>query len=231
MDRSASAAGDGAPSERVYALLRAEILHGEVEPMQALKPQALADRCGVSLAVVREALLRLVGEGLVDRLPNRGFQVPAVSDARWQDLVAARLLLEPPMLQRAVADGDLEWETRVRAAGHRLDRTPLTESGPDRFFSDAWSEAHRLFHRALLEGCGNPVLLELFDRLWTASELARRWSVHRTPDRDFRTEHRGLEDAALRRDADAAAALLSRHLTATATGLTEPDHPLDQNGS
>ena len=64
----------------------------------------------------------------------------------------------------------------------------------------ARSEAHRVFHRTLLEGCGNPVLLETFDRLWTASELARRWAANRTPDRDHVGEHRRLEETVLARD-------------------------------
>ena len=85
----------------------------------------------------------------------------------------------------------------------------------------AWSEAHRVFHRALLEGSGNAVLLATFDRMWLAGELARRWSAGRVPDRDYLTEHRQLEEAALARDADTAAALLTRHLTLTAAGLAE----------
>lgn len=71
-----------------------------------------------------------------------------------------------------------------------------------------------------LEGCGNPVLLETFDRMWIASELARRWSAHRVPERDHVGEHRRLEEAVLARDADAAVEVLSQHLTLTAAGLT-----------
>ncbi|GHF28102.1 hypothetical protein GCM10018790_01880 [Kitasatospora xanthocidica] len=48
--------------------------------------------------------------------------------------------------------------------------------------------------------------------MWTASELARRWSAHHAPDRDAVREHRLLEEAALARDADAAAEALVRHL-------------------
>lgn len=86
------------------------------------------------------------------------------------------------------------------------------------------SEAHRVFHRTLLEGCGNPVLLETFDRTWTASELARRWSARHLPDRDHVGEHRRLEEAALARDADTAAEVLTQHLTQTAAGLTGCTH-------
>ncbi|MBF6339099.1 GntR family transcriptional regulator [Nocardia abscessus] len=206
-------------SEQVYVHLRGAIMRGEYAPGQALKPQDLAKKMDVSLAVVREALVRVVGEGLADRLPNRGFAVPAFSDRRWQEIAEARRTIEPVLLRLSIERGDLDWEARVRAAHHRLARTPAHVPGEGEHYSEAWSESHRLFHRTLIEGCGNPVLMETFDRLWTASELARRWSALRNPDRDGADEHRRLEEAALARDADTAAATLVRHLTLTAAGL------------
>ncbi|WP_203829875.1 GntR family transcriptional regulator [Actinoplanes palleronii] len=206
-------------SERVYEALRGAVLHGEFAPQQPLKPQELATRHGVSLAVAREALLRLVGEGLALRLPNRGFVVPSTGAERWQRIAEARTVIEPAMLRMAIERGDLEWETRVRAAHHRLAGTPAYEREGDPHYSDAWAEAHRRFHRALLDGCGNDVLLATFDRLWTDSELARRWSTVHTPDRDGAAEHRAIEEAALARDADGAAELLCRHVSRTVAAL------------
>jgi DNA-binding GntR family transcriptional regulator len=206
-------------SGQVYAALREAILRGDFAPGEALKPQELAGAHGVSLAVVREALVRLVGDGLADRLTNRGFAVPTRSDQRWQDIAEARRTLEPAMLRLAIARGDLEWEARVRAAHHRLTRTPAYEPSDSRVVSPAWSQAHHHFHRALLEGCGNEVLLENFERLWLAGELTRHWPTVRGPERDYLTEHQQLEQAALARDADAAAALLDRHVSRTAEDL------------
>ncbi|MEV7831933.1 GntR family transcriptional regulator [Streptomyces subrutilus] len=208
-------------SEQVYTRLREAIMRGDHAPGDALKPQDLAKEQGVSLAVVREALVRVVGEGLADRLPNRGFAVPAYSDRRWQEIAEARRKIEPVMLRMSIERGDVDWEARVRASHHRLTRTPAYVPEEGEHYSSAWAEAHRVFHRTLLDGCGNLVLLETFDRMWTASELARRWSAHRNPHRDGALEHRRLEEAALARDADTAADVLTRHLTQTATGLTD----------
>ncbi|MFE3323708.1 GntR family transcriptional regulator [Streptomyces sp. NPDC059176] len=208
-------------SEQVHAQLRDVIMRGGYAPGDALKPQDLAKERGVSLAVVREALVRLVGEGLADRLPNRGFAVPSFSDRRWQEIAEARRVIEPVVLRMSIERGDVDWEARVRAAHHRLVRTPAHVPEEGEYYSGAWSEAHRDFHRTLLEGCGNPTLLETFDRLWTASELARRWSAHRNPGRDGAKEHRLLEEAVLARDADTAAAVLARHLTLTAAALSD----------
>jgi len=219
------------PSERMYVSLRTAVLHGEFAPQQPLKPQELATRHGVSLAVARETLLRLVGEGLAERLPNRGFAVPPTGAGRWQQIAEARATIEPAMLRMAIDRGDLEWEARVRAAHHRLAGTPPYERDGDAHYSDAWAEAHRRFHRTLLDGCGNDVLLATFDRLWTDSELARRWSAYSNPDRDADAEHRAIEEAALDRDADRAADLLRHHLTRTAAvlGRARPG-PFDRPG-
>ncbi|MFD8786896.1 GntR family transcriptional regulator [Kitasatospora sp. NPDC059599] len=222
---TAAASGKPMLSEQVYTRLRDGIMRGQYVPGDALKPQELAKEQGVSLAVVREALLRVVGEGLADRLPNRGFAVPAFSDRRWQEIAEARRTIEPIMLRMSIERGDVDWEARVRATHHRLARTPAYAEGEGEYYSAEWAEAHRAFHRTLLEGCGNAVLLEAFDRMWTASELARRWSAHRAPGRDGIAEHRRLEETTLARDADTAAELLTQHLALTANALTDcPDH-------
>ena len=204
--------------ERTYQQLLGEILGGEHAPGAPLRPQGIAHRLGVSLVVVREALTRLCGDGLAERHTNRGFTVSEASDERWQELAHARSLLEPVMLRDAVERGDLEWETRVVAAHHRLAATPIgTETGGH--VSEQWSLAHGRFHRALIEGCANRVMLGVFDRFWRSSELARRWSVDISADRDIAGEHAQLMHAACDRDADRAQRLLREHIMRTVRRL------------
>lgn len=212
----------GPPSSKTYEWLRAAVLHGDVPPGGALKPQELAAARGVSLSVIRECLLRLVGEGLAERLPNRGFVVPQAGDDRWQVVAEARSVVEPTMLRMSIERGDLEWEARVSAAHHRLANTPGYEHEDDVHYSDAWASAHYRFHRTLLDACGNDVLLDTFDRLWTASELSRRWSASSNRDRDALTEHRQLKELAMNRAGEAAAAALAAHIIGTTNGLDNP---------
>ncbi len=175
----------------------------------------------------------MVGEELAERLPNRGFVVPEAGDVRWQVIAEARAAVEPTMLRMSISRGDLEWETRVRAAHHRLAGTPPYEHGDDVHFSDAWAAAHHAFHHALLDACGNDVLMDTFERLWTASELSRRWSAASAPARDYLTEHRWLEhrwleQLALSRQGEAAAAALVAHLAITAAALAEATKPAER---
>jgi DNA-binding GntR family transcriptional regulator len=104
------------------------------------------------------------------------------------------------------------------AAHHRLAATPIgTETGGH--VSEQWSVAHGRFHRALIEGCANSVMLDIFDRFWRASELARRWSVNVSTDRDIAGEHEQLVRAACDRDADRAQNLLREHILRTVRRL------------
>ncbi len=208
-----------APSVRAYEWLRTAVLHGKFHPGQALKPQELAAERAVSLAVVRECLQRLVGEGLAERLPNRGFVVPEAGDAQWQVIAEARAAVEPTMLRMSISRGDLEWETRVRAAHHRLAGTPPLEHDDGVHYSDAWAAAHHEFHRSLLDACGNDVLVDTFERMWTASELSRRWSAAGNPSRDHVAEHSRLERLTLSREGEAAADALVAHVAGTAGAL------------
>ncbi|MFE7720990.1 hypothetical protein ACFU44_18335 [Nocardia rhizosphaerihabitans] len=59
----------------------------------------------------------------------------------------------------SVERGDLNWEGDVRAAYHRLARTPAFTPEDGEYYSEAWAEDHRVFHRALLEGCGRVRML------------------------------------------------------------------------
>ena len=92
--------------------------------------------------------------------------------------------------------------------------------------SEAWSAAHDAFHEALASGCGSPWLLRLRRTLYDQSERYRRLSVPLgEATRDIAGEHRALMQAALARDATAAAALLARHLALTTQVLLQQDWP------
>jgi DNA-binding GntR family transcriptional regulator len=197
--------------------LRAELLAGGLHSGQRLPATALAERFSVSTIVVREALTSLAAEGLVVAEPQVGFRVVELSIERLLDLTSVRTDIDGMAMRKAIRDGDVRWEAAALAAHHTLAATPMrdhAESG----LSAEWSQAHREFHRRLVEGCGSPVLLDIRDRLWDATQMYRAISVFGDPgrDRDAATEHRELLDAALDRDADRAVGLLASHIRLTA---------------
>ena len=168
------------------------------------------------MGVVREALTRLQGEGLVESEPQFGFRVVSISAESLRHLTEARCAIETLVFRSSIEHGDLAWESAVLAAHHRLDRTPQMEPDDPKRLSDDWSAAHAAFHLALLAGCPNPILLGTAISLRDSAELYQRLSVPEdVTKRDIPAEHRAILDAALAHDVDLASALLARHIQRT----------------
>ena len=199
-------------TEQVYDLLRSDLLNGFLQPNQKLKMVELTERFGVSQSVIREALTRLTEQGLLVATPQRGFRVRDLSIEDIAELTETRIQVESLALRLAVERGDLQWETGILAAHHRLERTPVTRD--DGTVSEDWSGHHRDFHQALLTGCSNRRLESVATSLRDSAELYRRWYWVLTDDhqRDLAAEHRQLKELALARDADRAIEVLTEHI-------------------
>src|SRR5690348_9989272 len=156
-------------TEQVYEVIRSELLNGGLHPGQKLKMVEFTERFGVSQSVIREALTRLTEQGLLIATPQRGFRVRDLSVEDIAELTETRVQVESLALRLAVQRGDLQWETGVLAAHHRLERTPVTRA--DETVSEDWSVQHRDFHQALLAGCGNRRLEAVATSLRDSAEL------------------------------------------------------------
>lgn len=197
-----------------FERLRTDVMHGVLKPQDRLRVQALSTRYDIGATAIREALSRLVTEGLVLAEDQRGFTVAPVSRDDLIDLTEARIELECLTLTRATERGDTAWEADLLASYHRLSKCPPPLS-PDA--AAAWGSMHRAFHEALLAGCGSPWLRTLCGLLYDKSERYRYLANIRTvPQMVHRNdEHQQLMDAALNRDAATACALLASHYRRT----------------
>jgi DNA-binding GntR family transcriptional regulator len=206
-------------TEQVYEILRGELLNGALHPSQKLKMVELTVRFGVSQSVVREALTRLTEQGLLVASPQRGFRVRDLSIEDIAELTESRVQIESLALRLAIERGDLQWETGILAAHHRLERTPVIRD--DGTVSEDWTLQHRDFHQALLTGCGNRRLESVATALRDSAELYRRWYWVLTDDheRDLAREHRQLRELTLARDADGAIEVLTEHIDRAPTLL------------
>lgn len=201
-------------TSRAFEQLRADIINATLRPNERLRIQALSERYGVGATAIREALSRLVPEGLVVFEDQRGFCVAPMSLAELLDLTHTRVDVESLAMRYALERGDIEWESNLISAFHRLSRTPLP-SDPDK--QVVWAEAHRQFHTALISGSGSAWLIRLCSLLYDQSERYRNFAnVQReSTARDVGAEHKELLDAALARDADSLSRLLAGHFGRT----------------
>lgn len=206
--------------QHVYREIRADILSGRIAPGTPMRLAALSKRYDVSSAVVRETLIRLAERNLLVLSPNQGFRVVDISPEDLADITEMRALLEGLALRRSIESGDVEWEARVVATHHILERTPFRADG-GKGSTDIWSRAHAAFHEALGSGCGSPRLQQMTNLLRDSSEIYRQMSMDEggPGGRDVAAEHRELRDLAINRRPDEAVDALHRHLQRTADAV------------
>ena len=197
------------PQPRVRDLLEEAILGGELKPGERLRAEALAQRFGTSRTPIREALLQLEGQGLVEVEPNRGAVVRTFDRDDVLDLYEIRALLEPAAAARAarrISTHDVE----------RLDALCVDASVEEQIV------ANEAFHRIIVEAAGSP-RLEVAMR--AASGIPRTFrSVFWHDDRQ-RAEsmmcHRRLVSAFRARDAGLAEATMRMHILGAVAFLEE----------
>jgi DNA-binding GntR family transcriptional regulator len=206
----------GTLASTAYGQLRLEILNGTQVPGSRLHIKQLCERLGIGLSPMREALSRLSAEGLVRQYDQRGFRVAPLDPEDLRDLTRMRCWLNEAALRAAIEFGDTEWEEVLVIAHHRLVRAPRVTDARDGQRNPAWETAHRDFHTALIAACGSRRMLEqcaaLFDEADRYRHASRIASADRRDDED---EHTEIMTATLRRDADRAVALLTRHMQRT----------------
>lgn len=202
-------------SSQLTALMRARIVSGQYAPGSALPQDALAEEFAVSKIPVREALLQLRAEGLVDVFAHRGFQVRALSEAEAHEIFRLRLSLEPEAVAGgARLAGPIEHRSAretCRQLHQALAAGQLEDSG----------DLNRAFHLALVVPTRRPLTSEVLERLLT---LAQRYvRLHLEPrGRAARAqrEHEALLAAWTGGHAERAAELTRAHIHSTYEDLT-----------
>ena len=201
--------------EKMYEQLRVDIISGAYPPGAPLRTSALAKNSSVSLSVVRESLIRLTENGLVEFVQNQGFRVMEVSREDLIDLSEVRVMMETRVLARSIERADLDWEGTVVATHHKLDA--LSDPAVSKDGSREWAQAHADFHDALGVGCGSPRLINIVRLLRDSAEIYRQLSGPRGAEsgRDIRAEHTLIKDLAVARDVSGATQALAEHLQKT----------------
>jgi DNA-binding GntR family transcriptional regulator len=212
-------------TEALHERIRQDIILGALQPASKLRLERLSKSYGASVNTLRETLSRLAADGLVVAEGQRGFAVLPVSTEDLRDITEMRQLLECHALRRSIANADLDWEAKVVGAYHKLSKVEaLVEEAPDDY-GDAWERYNQEFHAALIANCPSRWLRLFHKAMYDHSKRYRMLSLKTKPFPRSQSaqEHRLLLDAALNRDADAAARVLAQHILkgAEITGLSD----------
>ena len=201
---------------QVLSQLRTDIVNCRLMPNERLRLEALRKRYQVGGSPIREALMRLEAEGLVELEQNKGFRVTGASRDSLLDLMRTRIEIEGLALRWSIERGGLEWEANIVGAFHRLSHHKKADPTIPNAISAAWRQEHRAFHAALAEACGSPVLLAIRSGLFAQAERYVALSIlSKAKPRDDVAEHESIMRAALARDVARAVALNSQHIERT----------------
>jgi DNA-binding GntR family transcriptional regulator len=207
--------------DQVAHALRAAVIAGELRPGLVYSAPALAADLGVSATPVREAMLDLAREGLVQAVRNKGFRITEVTARELDEYTEIRELIEVPTIGRVTA---------TASAGQLQALRPLAEEivrGAARHDMIAYLEADRRFHLDLLALAGNAHLVKV------VGDLRKRSRLYGLAGLDEKgrlvesaREHVELLDLMLAGDADGARACMRRHL-GHVRSLWADDHGMD----
>jgi len=187
-------------------LIRAAILDGRLPPGQRLKEEELARELGISRTPVREALLILQAEGLVDAAPNRGAVVRSHAAGDLEDLYQLRALLEGYATRRAAAN-------ITEAALESL------EASCDRFEELMDSEVQELvkenllFHNVILDAAQSRRVAELIRKVIELPLVYRSYIWYSIDQRRISAHyHRQITRALEMRDGERAELVMKEHV-------------------
>ncbi|CQR65570.1 GntR family transcriptional regulator [Streptomyces leeuwenhoekii] len=193
--------------EQAREELRTRIVLGRIEPGEVRSVISVAEELGVSITPVREAVMDLANQGMVEVMRNRGFRVPVLSEHDLDEIFRIRTLLEVPAMADVVRTLGGAPVPEFRRLAEEL--TEAAREGDLVTFLDK----DRQFHLGLLELLGNGRLVTMVAQL---RDQARMQGLQKLADQGELTqsgeEHITLVDAIEAGEADRAAELMRAHL-------------------
>jgi DNA-binding GntR family transcriptional regulator len=197
-------------SVRVYGQIKNLILCNEVMPGQKLHHQELSDRLGVSRTPVREALTRLVQEGYVSFLPNRGFTCKEIRLQEAEELYDVREALEAFAVEKAVENVSDAALDELSSKMHRYGADVERRFSRERLIYD------QDLHLEIARIASNETLIRALTQVFERIILKRRTDGLYDPARGLTAhqEHLDLIQAMKRRDAAQAVGILRSHIRA-----------------
>jgi DNA-binding GntR family transcriptional regulator len=186
--------------------LRRAIVAGRYRPGQRVGQEEIAERLGVSLAPVREALRALEQEGQVIYRPRRGYFITELHVEDLQEIYALRALLEERAVRHALPTLDDDALERIELAAR--DCAAAAERGD----VAAELEANRRFHFGMLESPDQTHTMRLIRLLWDSTEAYRAMYYNSPEERRKTVEaHDEILRAVRRKDVDEVVAALNEH--------------------
>jgi DNA-binding GntR family transcriptional regulator len=196
--------------DQALAVLKLRLVSGDLAPGQIYSAAALASELGVSNSPVREAMLTLVNQGLMEAVRNRGFRVVPLSAKERRNNYDIRIMLEVPAMARLASLND---KVAARKKEFTATASSIVKAAKSRDIV-GYLEADRNFHIGLLGILENEQLTTIVENL---RDQARQYGLKALSERGdlvkSAEEHQPILDAILAGDAEETTKLMTSHLS------------------
>ncbi len=188
-------------------VIRQAIIDGRAEPGQRLKEEELAQQLGISRTPIREALLMLQAEGLVETAPNRGATVRAYELSDLEDMYELRALLEGHAARRAATRIGADELEQLRASCERFEQLVGGTDVP------ALVSENAVFHDMILAAAESDRLIGMVRQV-IAMPLVYKSYIWYSPEQAAASYryHLELTDALEQADANRAELVMREHV-------------------
>ncbi|WP_410014804.1 GntR family transcriptional regulator [Sodalis sp. C49] len=196
--------------DQALSILKLRLVSGDLAPGQIYSASALAEELGVSNSPVREAMLTLVNQGLMETVRNRGFRVVHFSDKERHNVYELRLLLEVPSMAKLA-----RLRPRVEARREEFSHIASDMVGYAKEGNIAgYLEMDRQFHLGLLSLLENEPLVTIVENL---RDQSRQYGLKALRESGglvkSAQEHQPILDAMLSGDGELTTQLMTDHLS------------------
>ena len=198
-----------ASPDGVYERLRKRILDSELAPGSHILEQELAVMLGVSRTPIREAVIRLQNEGLLEIVPRHGVRIVPIAVSDMREIYDVLISLEPRAAELLAARGASSKELdRLKASCEKM--TDTLRRGE----MEQWALADEEFHLGIVQLSNNRRLVDIVLNCWDQVHRARYFTLrlrqHPQPSKSIE-EHYEIIEAIRQGDANAARRLYRRH--------------------
>lgn len=213
----AGATGRVMSADRAYAEIKRRILDNEMPAGFQVLEQELAAMLDMSRTPVREAMVRLADEGMVEIRPRHGMRVLPVSVDDMREIYEILSSLEPTAAERVARRGLSDTETAQ--LGQAVDEMDAALDADD---LSRWAAADERFHLLLVDFSGNRRLRALVGTFWDQAHRARMATLRLRPrPTASNADHAAVVDAIARRDPEAARRIHHEHRLRSGRMLVE----------
>lgn len=198
-------------SDQVYEYVFHRIKIGKIAVGDKIDEAELIKELGISRTPIREALIQMTSDNLLENVPRKGFFVKSVDEVEMQECFAVMAQLDAYAMELAMPNIEKDHISRMTTA---VDKMSLAISKADEDMYYDWEEE---FHTVYREACGNKVLTNMIRELTRKAFRSEAFTKNTATKKDYweivNGDHAALVEAVERRDIEAAKRCLRKHWT------------------